>query len=36
MEEERRKGKKKKQEYSTELQKRNIEAEVYNSNKKCD
>ena len=32
MEEER----KKKKEHSTELQKPNIEAEVYNSNKKCD
>ena len=28
--------KKKKKENSTELQKPNIEAEVYNSNKKCD
>ena len=33
MEEER---KKKKKENSTELQKTNIEAEVYNNNKKCD
>ena len=33
MEEER---KKKKKENSTELQKPNIEAEVYNNNKKCD
>ena len=30
-----RKGKKKK-ENSTELQKPNVEAEVYNNNKKCD
>ena len=35
MEEERKKGKKKK-ENSTELQKPNIEADVYNNNKKCD
>ena len=34
MEEERKKGEKK--ENSTELQKPNIEAEVYNNNKKCD
>ena len=34
MEEERKKGKKK--ENSTELQKPNVEAEVYNNNKKCD
>ena len=33
MEEERKKGKK---ESSTELQKPNIEAEVYNNNKNCD
>ena len=30
------KGKKKKKENSTELQKPNVEAEVYNNNKKCD
>ena len=35
MEEEIKKGKKKK-ENSTELQKPNVEAEVYNNNKKCD
>ena len=34
MEEERIKGKK--EENSTELKKPNIEAEVYNNNKKCD
>ena len=34
MEEERKKGKKK--ENSTELQKPNVEAEVYNNNEKCD
>ena len=34
MEEERKKGEKK--ENSTELQKPNIEAEVYNNNKNCD
>ena len=33
MEEEREKEKK---ENSTELQRRNVEAEVYNNNKKCD
>ena len=30
------KKKKKKKENSTELQKPNVEAEVYNNNKKCD
>ena len=30
------KRKKKKKENSTELQKPNVEAEVYNGNKKCD
>ena len=34
MEEERKKGEKK--ENSTELQKPNVEAEVYNNNRKCD
>ena len=34
--EEERKKKKKKQENSTELQKPNTEAEVYNNKKKCD
>ena len=34
MEEERKKGEKK--ENSTELQKYNVEAEVYNNNRKCD
>ena len=28
--------KRKKKEYPTELQKSNVEAEVYNNNKKCD
>ena len=32
----REKEKKKKKEKSTELQKPNVEAEVYNNNKKCD
>ena len=36
MEEEREKKKQKKPENSTELQKLNIDAEVYNKNKKCD
>ena len=35
MEEERKKGKNKK-ENSTELQRPNVDAEVYNKNKKCD
>ena len=34
--EEERKKKKKKKENSTELQKPNVDAEVYNNNKKCD
>jgi len=34
--EEERKKEKKKEENSTELQKPNIDAEVYNNNKKCD
>ena len=33
--EEERKKKKKKKENSTELQKPNVDAEVYNNNKKC-
>ena len=36
MEEKVKKKKKKKKENSTELQKPNVEAEVYNNNKKCD
>ena len=36
MEEEREKKKKKKKENSTELQRTNVEAEVYKNNKKCD
>ena len=36
MEEEREKKKKKKKENSTELQRNNLEAEVYKNNKKCD
>ena len=35
-EKKKKKGKTRKKEHSTELQKPNIEAQVYNNNKKCD